>query len=307
MTDQYSVIDISHWPVASIEPRGLEAKTWFEDPTAMPGEPCRWLFKPITRHSWGDQGEDWAEKITSEVGRVLGVPCARVELATRQGERGLISLDLAPPPLELFTGMLVMPGVVPNYEVGASRVKGRPGHSLANIRRALADCVPPPGSDVPSHFNAFAVFAGYLVMDALVANRDRHDENWAILRPADPSAPDMLCGSYDHGSSLGYNLPDRRRLLRLKNNQVGDWVRKGTAWRFEHDPASPPPTLVALAREALVTAGEDVRSYWLDRLLSVDADDLVNLVSRVPKMSDPARTFAMEVLRLNRERLLNEC
>ncbi|MEV8606879.1 hypothetical protein AB0383_02755 [Amycolatopsis sp. NPDC051373] len=306
MTGQYQVIDVSEWPVASIEPRGEEAKTWLEEPDSGQ-DPRRWLFKPITTHDWGDQGEDWSEKISSEVGRLLGVPCAQVELASHHGERGLISLDLAPRPLQLFTGMLLMPAVVSGYQVGADRVNGRPGHSLSNIRLALTGCAPPPVSDLPSGFYAFDVFVGYLLLDALIANRDRHDENWAILRPADPTQPDMLCGAYDHGSSLGYNLRDAAREQKLREGQVEHWVKRGTAWRFEHTTPPGPVTLVGLAAEGLRMAGPATRGYWLDRLQGIDTNVLVNVVSSVPGMSDPARTFAMEVLRLNRERLLNEC
>ncbi|MGW4827745.1 hypothetical protein ACWEOG_09215 [Amycolatopsis japonica] len=305
--DQFQTIDVSSWPVASIEPRGAEEKTWLEEPPSGDAEPRRWLFKPITRHDWGDQGEDWAEKITSEVGNLLQIPCAPIELATRDDERGLISLDLAPRPFQLFTGMLVMPAVVPGYQVGADRVKGRPGHSLANIRQALEDCIPPPDAKVPAGFSAFDVFVGYLMMDALVANRDRHDENWAILRPADPDLPDMLCGAYDHGSSLGYNLRDVDRQRKIDNREVAAWVMKGTAWRFEHESGGKPPTLVQLASEALSLVNPTVRTYWIGQLEAAETDDLVNVVLKTPGMSDPARTFASEVLRLNRERLLNEC
>lgn len=31
-------------------------------------------------------------------------------------------------------------------------------------------------------FAAFDQFCGYLLLDALVANRDRHEENWAFCR-----------------------------------------------------------------------------------------------------------------------------
>ena len=307
VVDQFQTVDVSSWPVASVEPRGAEAKTWLEEPASEDIEPRRWLFKPITHHDWGDQGEDWAEKITSEVGQLLRVPCAPIELATRDGERGLISLDLAPRPFQLFTGMLVMPAVVSDYQVGANRVTGRPGHSLANIRLALAGCVPPPNSEVPASFDAFDVFVGYLMLDGLVANRDRHDENWAILRPADPDLSDMLCGAYDHGSTLGYNLRDVARQRKLDERQVDAWVRKGTAWRFEHETPPGPLSLVQLAAEALTMVDPAVRRYWIGQLEAVATDVLVNVVSKTPGMSDPARTFASEVLRLNRERLLNEC
>jgi hypothetical protein len=31
--------------------------------------------------------------------------------------------------------------------------------------------------------SAYDVFCGYLVLDALVANSDRHDHNWAVFLP----------------------------------------------------------------------------------------------------------------------------
>jgi hypothetical protein len=68
----------------------------------------------------------------------------------------------------------------------------------------------------PFDATAFDVFAGYVVLDAWVANRDRHDNNWAVLRPITLSAdPLRLCGSYDHASSLGFNVTDEERSVRL--------------------------------------------------------------------------------------------
>lgn len=44
--------------------------------------------------------------------------------------------------------------------------------------QVLGDVAPPPRT---SGFTAFGVFAGYLVLDALVGNTDRHPGNWALL------------------------------------------------------------------------------------------------------------------------------
>ena len=46
------------------------------------------------------------------------------------------------------------------------------------IMRALTGCQTPPDCGV---LTAPEVFAGYLVLDAWVANQDRHDQNWAVL------------------------------------------------------------------------------------------------------------------------------
>jgi hypothetical protein len=148
----FPVIDVSGWPVAIIEPRGVEPKTWLQEPTTG----VRWLFKPVSRVAWGEQGEDWAEKITTQLADQLDVPCAVVEYAKRGAERGTISRDLAAPPYQLSTGAVLLSGVVSRYQPGARNTKGRPGHSLANIRNALAGLGTPPDGRLPSYFCAFS-------------------------------------------------------------------------------------------------------------------------------------------------------
>lgn len=86
----YPVIDISTWDVVDAEVIGRNPKVWVREPGGGPDRRHDWLFKPVviplsTGHR---QGEDWAEKIVAELGRLLGIPCARVELAVRNGQAG---------------------------------------------------------------------------------------------------------------------------------------------------------------------------------------------------------------------------
>lgn len=70
-------------------------------------------------------------------------------------------------------------GKRPGYGRGArNRI---PGYTPEAVLGALdgLDVGPPPGSS--SGVSASGMFAGYLVLDALVANMDRHDENWGLL------------------------------------------------------------------------------------------------------------------------------
>jgi hypothetical protein len=64
---------------------------------------------------------------------------------------------------------------------------------------------------------------------------------------------------------------------------------------------------VALAKEALGMVRADVSGYWQTRLSAVQDEDEAQFVARVPKLSDPARMFAAQVLKTNRGRLLDEC
>ena len=147
-----------------------------------------------------------------------------------------------------------------------------------------------------------------MLLDAWVANRDRHDNNWAVLRPVMASGdPLRLCGSYDHASSLGFNVTDQASSRLVEQQRVMTWCEKGTAWRFERDPGRPIPTLVEMAARALRLASPEARRYWPERLRQVDPDEVVQVLARVPKMSDPARTFAGKILEVNRRRVLDAC
>lgn len=301
--EPFPIVDVSGWEIVAYETSGVEEKYWLQEPETHD----RWLFKTVTVKGDHVHGEDWAEKAVSEAAGLLGVPCARIELAEMRGTRGCISADLRPASHELQHGQILLevtgtPGYV--YQKGRSS----PGHSLENICASLQGALPPPGCDLPFNATAFDVFAGYLLLDAWVANRDRHEHNWAVLRPvlAD-GGPLRLCGSYDHGGSLGFNVPDEQRSQRAAEGSVAAWCQKGTAWRFDHGSAHPVPTLVETAITALRMASLDARRYWPERLLQVQQENVRNVLMRVPRMSDPTRTFAEQVLNVNRRRLLDGC
>jgi hypothetical protein len=251
---------------------------------------CRWLFKTVTTKQGHVQGEDWAEKAVAELADQLGVPCARIELAEFRGARGCVSADLRPRDYELQHGQVLLEERnAPGYVHGVGRK--HPGHTLENIRLCLEGALHPPRLVLPFEATAYDVFASYVLLDAWVANRDRHDNNWAVLRPILASGGSLrLCGSYDHASSLGFNLTDDERSSRLTREQgVTSWCGKGTAWRFGYHPT---PTLAELAAKALRLASREAQQYWPERLRQVQHDEVLHVLERVPRMSDLARTFA---------------
>jgi hypothetical protein len=302
----YPIVDVSGWPIANLEPRGGGPNTWLYSAIER-GHIERWLFKPVSTVSWGHQDEDWAEKITCEIARLVGVPCADIEVAQRHSQRGIISRDLAPPPWELQTGSVVLSGLLHDYRPGSENLRGRPGHSLRTSGLRWLVRARPRAAFALTSWGAFGVFAGYLVLDALVANRDRHDENWAVLRPELLDARDLLCPSYDHGSSLGFNLMISKQEIYLSENKIQWWAGRGDAYRFEHFPPAKPPTLVEHAREGLQFAGKPARTFWLDQLQHITRSDVCAVVDRMPELSDVTRTFIVELLVVNRRRLLDAC
>lgn len=300
----FRVVDVSDWESTRPEAVGREAKVWIRPPRTPPDtREHDWLFKPVVVPANGNrQGEDWAEKVVAELGGLLGVPCAQVDVAVRSGRPGSISRNVAPDGWNLVLGSVLLSALDPDYIEGEWRPPGRPGHSPEAILRALEGFGAPPGVE---GLDAPTVFLGFLVLDAWVGNQDRHDQNWAVLREDAGRGRTRLAPSFDHASSLGFNLLDSRREALLRNG-VDGFVEAARAHRFEHRASarrSDIPSLVDLVRATLYR--EPAGRVWMERLEAVSMERVADLVAAVPELSDPAATFALEMLRINRERLLD--
>ena len=290
----FAVVDVSSWVVASTEGSGGDEKLWLMDFNQR-----RWLFKPRTEHVGWPQGEDWAERVVAHLAELMRIPAAQVELAVRDGRRGSISLSLRPKGWELQHGALLLQAADPSY---IPKTKERSGHDLESIRQALTQVQAP---DSRAAMTAFDVFAGYLVLDALVANQDRHEENWAVLRPLPEQGPDLLAGSYDHGSSLGFNLQDERRVQLLEEDVVGRFAARARAQRFDRA-TDGRLTLVQLAHRALALCRPSEAGAWMEALRTLDEVQLEDVVAGVPDLSGTGRRFTSSLLVHNRRRLLDD-
>ena len=293
-----TVVDIAAWPASDAEFDGRVPKLWVEDPSKT-----LWLFKQPSYTSSGlRQGEDWAEWISCRVASALGVPAASVEAAVRDSDEGIISRNIAPPGWDLMLGSLALAEVVPAYAV--DRLPGRPGHSLSNIQLVLAGHLG-PHHEICGPMDAFAVFAGILVLDALVANTDRHHRNWGVLRHGLQTKPPRLAPAFDHGSALGYGLSDQKRRQLLAGDGVERWAQRGRAREFQHDPNAGAVTLVEHAAAALRMISTADRDGWSQRLDEVSDDALQTIVLEAPRLSEVQATFIVRLLAANRRRLLD--
>ncbi|QNG38571.1 hypothetical protein F1C76_20285 [Geodermatophilaceae bacterium NBWT11] len=303
-------VDVTEWTTLQLEARGSGANRWLED-----GGGASWLYKAtrIPTRSSEPQGEDWAEKVAHGLAELIGLPCADVELAFRDTgegrEPGVICRDLAGPGLDLQNGAILLQDV-PGYryrEVHEGRLRpprNHVGHSVSTVVQKLRslDVMPPAGWDVPG-VTAVGLFAGYLVFDAWISNLDRHEENWALLVRADGSV--SLAPSYDHGASLGSALTEvRRQEIVAEPVRLVRFTDKAYGRKFQDGHKTP---LTAFATAALDEAGEEARRHWSGRLARVSTADVDDVLSGVPRMSDPARTFCRQLLHLNREGVLDVC
>jgi hypothetical protein len=202
--------------VEDAEQMGSKEKFWCK----RRGTDERYLLKyprPTT-------GEDWAEKIAAELaGRDgLGLPHARVELATFGERAAVLVQDFLQEGERLIHGNELLLERDPDYPREMRRV---PQHTLTNVFDALESRAVeiPEGLDLLDGVRtAVDLYIGYLVLDILIGNTDRHHENWGIVakRRADGFRVLSVAPTYDHGSSLGRELRDDERRRRMKTTDA---------------------------------------------------------------------------------------
>jgi hypothetical protein len=292
-SDQFPILDVAEWPVGGDEQLGTKEKRWLIDPNGQ-----HWLFKRVRGDATGaPRGEDWAEKVAAELAALLHLPVAHVELAAYRGQRGMIGRSFTDQQNDaLEHGNELLAGNDPSYDLEEGREN--PGYTVTAVSQVLGDVQAPAGWTGPA-MSAYDVWSGYLVLDAWIANRDRHHLNWGVVQHADGRR--TLAPSYDHGNSLGNQERDPDGLTG-NPSRLAKWLRDGKSHHF----AGRPP-LVDLAASALVVASDPARRYWLEVLTQVDEGDVSTLLGRVPiaRMSDPARNLASQILQNNRRRLLD--
>lgn len=299
MSVPWPILTADDWSIAGLENQGQHPHDWLKHAD----RDRTWLFKPARPERDRSLGEDVVEKLGSEFARLIGVPAAPIELATRHGVRGALVEDVRLPRWELQAGQALIPEVVPDYNPGDPQHRG---HNIQTIRTALDRFAAPPAAGLPVSFRAFDAFAGYLVFDALTAHGDRHDRNWAVIVPP-PGVPDTeaLCASFDHAASLGFTLTEAVRAEHVRDSTVADWAKRGRAYRFEHRRSARWQTLVDVAAAAVALCPQGTRTHWGERILSVDADSVADVVAGAPGVSDVTQQFTIKLVMANRERLLD--
>ena len=308
------------------ESRGTRTKFWVR----IPPEYDPWLLK-IPRPN---TGEHWAEKIVAEIGRLIGVDCAEVELAQcteqaafglRLGREGkerqprpteqrllaticksfLPGESTTPTEYQFFHGWEVLQHVVDGYDT-ALRF-GQRDHNVKNITTALAELMGVESMNpMPLWDNAMEDAASYALLDGIIGNTDRHHENWMIAWVHDQG--DMrieIMPSFDHASSLGRELTDDRRRQILESDGVLRYVQRGRGGVYVDDRHQRAPSPLRLAR-LLCRWRPGFTRRTLDRIDGLSELDILAAVQRVPPefMSDTAKEFAYQVVLTSRRVLL---
>ena len=195
----YPVFDVPADAPEVTESLGTKSKFWYDS--------SRYLFKAVR-----SAGEDWAEKVAAEAAEKIGLPHAEYDLAVWRSSNGPIdgvrSRNFVPSNAIQILGNELLSQLDADFSGGVTRYR-QSTHTIARVVRAFEQYAPAlPRDWIPPDWvgTAFDVFLGYLLLDVLVGNTDRHHENWGLVQTV--IGERHLAPTFDHASSLGCHLQD---------------------------------------------------------------------------------------------------
>lgn len=299
----FPVYDISGFVSQLPENVGSKEKRWVMPPRGhqLPHRPH--LFK-IGREN---TGENWSEKVCSEIGRALNLPCAKYEFAVSGTEKGVLSETFLPVGARLYLGNVLLSTIVDGYD-GAKRFKQieyKLSRVLNLIRLMPGTRAPIDWEGGPDLLPAHEFFIGYLVLDALVGNTDRHHENWGlVVRTKNGSLAVHLTPSFDHASSLGRNEPSPKRQFRLTTKDarasVEAYAKRGRCAFFGAGPNRETLTMRGMIQE-LVKIYPGPTKLWATRVAGLTRETFEGIFAQVSSewITEDAVEFAVRMLLCN--------
>ncbi len=129
-----------------------------------------------------------SEKLANQIADLVKMPCALVEIGTRDGEIGCMSYNIRKSDEDLIEGIYLINRVLPAYDPDKLiDISSGKHYTLDLILQAIKP------------YNITKDFLKICIFDFLIGNSDRHQSNWAILKKNEGI---QLCPLYDNGSSL---------------------------------------------------------------------------------------------------------
>ncbi|APF41170.1 hypothetical protein [Neomicrococcus aestuarii] len=140
-----------------------------------------------------------------------------------------------------------------------------------------------------------------MLFDGLIGNTDRHSNNWAI--EVTLGKKNRLAPSFDHATAMAITSRGARREKLLAEPQgIFDFAVKARARQFEDGQSK---SLVDYAAGFSRQFAPGRLSAWASKLEAL-RDDVIESLIQQSQMSGPAAKLASEIIKCNRERIV-EC
>ena len=287
MTGDFPIIKILADSPELAEQLGSKQKFWFR----LKFDEQLWLFK----FARDGTGEHWAEKVAAEIAALIELPAAQVELADFAGKQGSASRSFVfrHEGYDLVHGDELLAGHVIGYD--RDKTFRHSSHSIHNIVEAVTKVFP----DEATRNTQLTRLAGYIVLDALIGNTDRHHQNWGVLVRVSPSgqAEHEIAPTFDHASSLGRNEPEENLLRRLRDRTVLNYARKGRGGIYWSGADLKGANPLDLAERAARLWPSYFRP-WLQKINQLDEPTYLSIVNRMPNdwMTPAQKEFCVQFL-----------
>lgn len=255
-------------------------------------------------------GENWAEKIASEIAMLLSIPCAKYDFAMYMERQCVISTNFVPKYCRLIHGNELLVNII-NKDYPADQKYKVTEYKLTAVERILSGLKGVVNLPLDYENNASVefvmdMFISYLMLDCLISNQDRHHENWGIIFDSKKQKY-YLAPTFDHASSLGCRLSDEERKKRLastdKRYGVSAFVKRAKTpiYNNELERLTTFDAFLILAKKNKKSA-----NFWIGQLENITDDSLEKIFDSVPNnlISCAAVEFAVSIIKENKNRLM---
>jgi hypothetical protein len=284
--------------ISGLEDEGRFFKYWIDR-----ADLGRCLFKAATsfEEEISDRRMDWREKVAEQLGKLIGLPVAKTELALARLPQqktisGSISLDYTPERATVMSLRDFLSQVDPDYDRYDLNLDE--GYNVGNIIDRLAKIfvdIPLDWARIDGIKDGADVFVGYLLFDAWLGATDRHDENIEIAVLGNRYS---LCPSFDHGDCLGSKLSSQERESKIFDRSQ---LTESCWWEKDREIS----TLEAFEIAARIRP--QAAKMWLNRLANVDIIAISEVFDRLPDslVEEYDIVFATELLEFNRNQIFD--
>jgi hypothetical protein len=164
VVDYFPIVEVPPNAPEESEEMGTKEKFWFRHQD---------LGLCLYKKARSNTGEDWAEKIASELCNLLGLPHAKYEMGIFNDENGIVSPSFVPENSDLVLGNEVLANILLDYP---KKNQLPSQHTISNVFKAIGDTsinLPLDWKPPQNINNALDTFIGYLLLDAWIGNSDR--------------------------------------------------------------------------------------------------------------------------------------
>ncbi|NYE57206.1 HipA domain-containing protein [Carboxydothermus ferrireducens] len=307
MLKPFEINDVSDWTeYVGLPVKGKIPKTWLVSPELNK----YFLFKVPRQNT----GEIWAEKIFSEVGKLVGIKTHNVYFAKRMSFDGsyiigIICENIARKSENLIEAYELFSTEYNNFDK-RNDIRYNVSNTLKIVKSQFSGIV--ERVDLENILNDFFTM---IIFDALMGYTDRHCENWGLLFSEGKISFAPL---YDNGSCLGREFCSKinncnteigcKKILQKLNSpkDFSNYLIKAKSLIL-YDTCTPESHFNLIQKIVNSKNGDRLIRIWENIIARISDEQIIDVINKIPEeiMCINQKNFAQKII-FERRRILNE-